>query len=251
MNKMKARLLIDTPKDVFTNLAIDETLLKFCKVPTLRMYSWSHQSATVGRFQSLRDELDVEFCERNDIQFTRRTTGGGACFQDEELIYSLTVPVTNEFFSPDLHDSYHFICDAVIKGLSKIGIQAEYKPINDLVVGSKKISGCAQTRKNNIILHHGTLLMGVNPELMFRVLKVPKEKISDKMITDFKERVTSIRDILHMDITKEKLTESIVEGFEDVFGFDLHDDTMTAEELVYVDKVKKDVFTNPDWIFER
>jgi len=248
---MKARLLIDTPKDVYTNLSIDETLLKFCKIPTLRIYSWSRQSATVGRFQSLRDELDVAFCEQRQIQFTRRTTGGGACFQDDEIIYSLSIPVENEFFSPDLHDSYHFICEAVIRGLSKIDIQAEYKPINDLVVGTKKISGCAQTRKNNIILHHGTLLMGVNPELMFRVLKVPKEKISDKLISDFKDRVTSIRDILHTDISKEKLTQCIVEGFEDIFGFNLYEDVLTDEELQYADKVKKEVFTNPDWIFER
>src|SRR5579862_8238295 len=116
---MKARLLVDKPKDLYTNLAVDQTLLKHCKIPTLRIYSWSHQAATVGRFQSLRDELDIAFCKEYNIRYTRRFTGGGACFQDDEIVYSFCIPVENTFFSPDLHESYRIICEAVIKGLAR------------------------------------------------------------------------------------------------------------------------------------
>ena len=205
----------------------------------------------MGRFQSLKDEVDVAYCDKKGINYVRRITGGGAVFHDQELTYSFCIPIKNGFFSPDLQESYRFICQAVIRGLDKIGIVAEYKPINDLLVNNKKISGCAQTRKNKTILQHGTLLLDLDVHEMFRVLKVPKEKISDKRIADVKQRVTSVKDEIKKPIVKENIAHFLVKGFEETFMTRFTPSVLTPRENKLKDRLEKEIFSNYQWTHER
>ncbi len=89
-------------------------------------------------------------------------------------------------------ESYNLICDPVVMCINKLGFNAKFAPLNDIIVDDKKVSGNAQTRKKNILLQHGTILLDVNVEKMFSVLKIPSEKIKDKMINDVKARVMGL-----------------------------------------------------------
>lgn len=249
---MTGRLIVDKkPQNAYTNMAIDYVLLNGCRVPTLRIYSWKPPAVSIGRFQSLEDEVDIDFCHKNNIDYVRRITGGGAVFHDQEVTYSFCIPINNTFFTPDLHKSYHFICKAVIKGLAKIGITAEYKPINDLVVNNKKISGCAQTRKKKIILQHGTVILNLDINKMFRVLKVSKVKISDKQIADVKQRVTSIKDELKTEISTYEVINALTFGFEETFSMNFNPSTLSPQENRLKNKFKKEIFTKHEWLYEK
>lgn len=249
---MKWRLIIDDkPRCASENMALDYALLKLCKIPTLRLYTWKPAAVSIGRFQSLNDEVNLEFCRENKIDFVRRITGGGAVFHENELTYSLTVKENNSFFSPDLHESYKSICSAVINGLSILGIKADYIPINDLLCNGKKISGCAQTRKDKTILQHGTLILEVDKEKMFKVLKVPLEKISDKNLQDIKDRVTSISAELKRKVSVKELADCIIKGFEKTFNLEFELNPVSAEETQLMKKIEQDIFKNPKWLFER
>lgn len=249
---MKARLIFDQePQNAYLNMATDYALLLNCKTPTLRIYSWSPPAVSIGRFQSLKDEVDVAYCDKEGINYVRRITGGGAVFHDQELTYSFCVPISNDFFSPDLQESYRFICGAVIKGLAKTGIVAEYKPINDLIVNNKKISGCAQTRKNKIILQHGTVLLDLDIQKMFRVLKVSKEKISDKQITDVKKRVTSIKDETKKQTAKNDIAHFLIMGFEETFMTEFIPSVLAPKENKLKDRLQTEIFSNNQWTYER
>lgn len=249
---MKGRLILEPkPQNAFSNMSIDFVLLSTCQIPTLRIYSWSPPAVSIGRFQSLKDEVDIDYCDLNGISYTRRITGGGAVFHQHELTYSFCIPVINNYFSPDLSESYFYISSAVVKGLSKIDIKAQFKPINDLVVRDKKISGCAQTRKNNRILQHGTILMDLDINTMFKVLKVSKAKISDKLISNVKQRVTSINNELNKILSKEVVSRAIILGFEEMFNIKFEPTNLTFDENKLKKKFKKEIFTNPQWIYER
>ncbi len=249
---MKWKLIIDkNPRTAAENMSIDSAIQQLCKVPTLRLYTWNPPAVSIGRFQSLRDEVDLDFCKKNNIDFIRRVTGGGAVFHDDEVTYSLCIPEENEFFSPDLHESYKEICNAVMLGISMFGLKPKYSPINDITVNNRKISGCAQTRKNKIILHHGTLLVTVDVEKMFSILKVPNEKIKDKMISDVKSRVTSICDELNRKVTREEVTRNIVKGFKEHFKIDFEETSISTKEEQLAGKIKKGVFENESWLHER
>ena len=177
-------------------MAIDEAVCEAVasgkSLPTIRFYTWLPSAVSIGYFQSLIDEVDVSVAKELSADIVRRRTGGGAVYHDAkgEITYSVIAP---EPIMPDgIRESYQVICGWVIESLKNIGIGAEFKPINDIIANGKKISGNAQTRRNGVLLQHGTLLYDLDVRTMFTLLKVPKEKISDKMIQSVGERVTKV-----------------------------------------------------------
>lgn len=186
-----------TDNDAYRNMAIDESIMEHVKnrqsKPTIRFYRWLPSAVSIGRFQSMRDEVNLDRCKELGVTYVRRITGGGAVYHDHEgeLTYSIIAP--QSYFPSGIRESYMLICGWIINGFKSIGIEAKFAPINDITVNGKKISGNAQTRKDGILLQHGTILYDLDVSKMFSVLNVSKEKISDKMIKSAEERVTSVK----------------------------------------------------------
>jgi lipoate-protein ligase A len=168
------------------NMALDEVLLNHLgDTPILRLYGWTPPAVSIGYFQGIDEEIDVNMCKRYGIEVVRRITGGGSVFHDAELTYSFLT----KKFPQNIMKSYEMICSAMIIGLGKLGFCAKFSPLNDITINGKKVSGNAQTRKKNSLLQHGTILLDANMDRMFSVLRVPSEKIRDKMITDARQRI--------------------------------------------------------------
>src|ERR687893_3147276 len=171
------------------NMAIDEALMENVdEVPILRIYRWCPTAVSIGYFQSMKEEVDLEKCSEMGVDVVRRLTGGGAVLHEFELTYSF---ITKEY-PQNVMESYRWICEAIVMSINRLGFDASFVPLNDIVIAGKKVSGNAQTRRNGILLQHGTLLLDVDVNKMFCVLKVPSEKLRDKLIKDVKERVTSL-----------------------------------------------------------
>ncbi|HDM89546.1 MAG TPA: lipoate--protein ligase family protein [Candidatus Bathyarchaeota archaeon] len=251
------RLLDTGLNDAFYNMALDEAIATARSrrlVPnTIRLYRWMPSAVSIGYFQSMEEEVDIEACDEMGIDYVRRRTGGGAVYHDTngELTYSIVVDEDHRLVSEDFLETYRKLCSGLVLGLRKLGIPAEFKPINDIVVHGKKISGNAQTRRMHVILQHGTILRRVDPELMFRVLKVPSEKIRDKMIRTVKERVTSIRDVLGRDVSFEELKEAIIRGFEESFKIKLIRGDITEFEEELAQRLKDEIYSSKEWNFKR
>jgi lipoate-protein ligase A len=176
------------------NMAVDEAIAAGIAAgkspPTIRFYTWEPCAVTIGYFQCLRDEVDREACAARGIDVVRRRTGGGAVYHDEqgEITYSVIAP--ESFFSKDIRSSYREICGWIIAGLADLGIVAEFRPINDVTVGGRKISGSAQTRRQGILTQHGTVLYRIDRETMFSVLRPSAKKLADKPVASFEASVT-------------------------------------------------------------
>jgi lipoate---protein ligase len=176
------------------NLAADEAIAAGIAAgrspPTIRFYTWRPCAVTIGYFQCLQDEVDREACSAKGIDVVRRRTGGGAVYHDEhgEITYSVIAP--ESCFSKDIRASYREICGGIIAGLGSLGIIAEFRPINDVTVGGRKISGSAQTRRRGIITQHGTVLYALDRDTMFSVLRPSAKKLADKPVGSFKASVT-------------------------------------------------------------
>jgi lipoate-protein ligase A len=243
--------------DAFTNMAIDEAILLSLKEgavpPTLRLYRWQPSAVSIGTFQGMKEEVDIQYCRENGIDFIRRITGGGAVYHDYngEITYSILLPRKHRLAPEDILDSYKLLCGGIISGLAQLGIEAEFKPINDIVSGGKKISGNAQTRRHSCVLQHGTTLLDLDVEVMFSILKVPKEKISDKMIADVKERVTSIRDILKRDVEVEELRAALQAGFCEALDVELVKGELTFEEKSTAKRLAQINYSTDKWNFSR
>ena len=201
----------------------------------------------------MKDEVDVDFCKSKGIDFIRRITGGGAVYHDYdgEVTYSIIMPNGHRLAPTDILESYRLLCGGIVKALEHLGIVGEFKPINDVDVSGKKISGNAMTRRHGCVLQHGTTLLDLDVTLMFTILKVPQEKISDKMIADVKERVTSIRDILGKEVRISELQEALKRGFSDALEIELRTEKLSDEEKETAKRLAQEKYSSKEWNFSR
>lgn len=245
------RLLLTPDQSAAWNMAADEAVLTHVangvSFPTLRLYSWKPAAISIGYFQSLHDEVDVDACKRNHVDIVRRMTGGGAVFHAQEITYTFIAPLTDQRMPLDIMKSYSVIGAGVILGLKALGIESRFVPLNDIVVGEKKISGNAQTRKSKCIVQHGTILLDVDVETMFSLLRVPSQKIRDKLIQNVKERVTSVRHILGCAVGFDEAKDAMVTGFEEALSTRFTLGSLTDSELVLLEKLAREKYVNKEW----
>ena len=245
------RLLLTGDHSAKENMAIDKAILvahsKGLVPPTVRFYRWRPSAISIGYFQRLSEEVDLASCDAHGIDYVRRITGGGAVFHEDELTYSIVISESHPSIPKHILESYALICQAIIEGFSVLNIPSDYAPINDILVNGKKISGNAQTRKLRTVLQHGTILMDVDVDKMFSVLKVPNEKIKDKLITNVKERVTSLRHVTGEPIFFDTVADAMKQGFEKTFNVTLEEGVITEDELQLSEGFVKDCFGNDSW----
>ena len=208
-------------------MAIDEAILSKAEVPTLRFYTWNPPCVSLGIFQDVSKEVNV--LNLAGVDLVRRYTGGGVVYHDKEITYSVCVP--ENVVGKDIVASYKKICNALIKGLGKIGVKAEFKPINDILVDGRKISGNAQTRKNGWVLQHGTILLEADFEKISSLLNIPKEKLRN-----MENPLIGLRD-LGVNLGVGEIRDKFLEGFQEEFGFEYYEDGLNNQELV--DKLLK------------
>ncbi len=263
MNNVDVWRVLDLEiNDCATNMAIDEAILFHIsegKVPnTIRTYRWNPSAVSIGYFQSVYEEVNIEACQSKSVDVVRRITGGGAVYHDYEgeITYSVLVRDNDPKIPKDIIKSYQLICQGIIYALADIGIDATFKPINDIIAGTKKISGNAQTRrkpgKDIVMLQHGTILRDLDIKKMFSVLRVSKEKISDKLIEQVEQRVTSIRRELGDKLVDfETLKNSLERGFSKTLSIQLERSTLTESERKLATEFKEKKYGAKDWVFKR
>ena len=245
---MKWRVIPLEMDHAFMNMAIDEAVSESVAEggePTIRFYRWLPSAVSIGYFQSMDDVVDARKCRKLGISIVRRRTGGGAVYHshDREITYSVIGPVG--MFPKNIIESYKEICGWVVKGLKNIGIDAQFVPINDIVVGNKKISGNAQTRRNNVLLQHGTILYDVDVKRMFTVLKIPDEKIRDKIIKSVEERVTRVID--YKKVTREDTYNALLKGFTEGKEFSFGE--LAEEEIKRARQLVEEKYSTREWNF--
>ncbi len=251
---MKWRVVELETHDAYLNMALDEAVSEGVRsgssLPTIRFYNWEPGAVSIGYFQSIRDEVNLDVCRELGIDCIRRWTGGGAVYHDHEgeITYSVIAPVSA--FPKNIIESYRLICGWIVKGLESLGIRAEFRPINDIHVGSKKISGSAQTRRGGILLQHGTLLYSLDLKTMFSVLNVSRQKITDKMIQSAQERVTCVTCILkHRYVSKKDVYEALMHAFTQ--GKEHEPGTWSESELMRARELAEKKYRSEEWMFIR
>ena len=232
------------------NLALDEVLTARVgegrRRPTLRIWEWDESAVVIGSFQSYRNEVDPEGAARHGFDVVRRISGGGAMLMaaGQIITYSLYVPaslVAGMTFA----DSYAFLDDWVLQALRSVGIDAVYQPLNDIASPTGKIGGAAQKRlANGGVLHHATLSYDIDGQTMTEVLRIGREKLSDKGTTSAAKRVDPLR-------SQTGLTRAaIIEKFKDTFRSltDAETGTITPDEYAAAEALVESKFSTEAWL---
>ena len=232
------------------NLALDEVLTSRVgegrRRPTLRIWEWDESAVVIGSFQSYRNEVDPEGAARHGFDVVRRISGGGAMLMaaGQIITYSLYVPaslVAGMTFA----DSYAFLDDWVLQALRSLGIDAVYQPLNDIASPTGKIGGAAQKRlANGGVLHHATLSYDIDGQMMTEVLRIGREKLSDKGTTSAAKRVDPLRSQTGLERAE------IIERFKDTFRSltDAETGSISADEYADAEALVESKFATEAWL---
>ena len=282
---MEWRLIKDSNHTGFMNMAVDEAIMiahrEGLVPPTIRFYQWSPPAVSLGYFQDLKKEIDVDACQHLGIDIVRRSTGGKAVLHDKELTYSFIIRENHSLVNDSILETYKKISGGIIRGLSYLGIIAELVPLREkfksdslhkrgkseirhsdfksicfsipsqyeVQVEGKKIVGSAQVRKSEIVLQHGSLLIELEKDKLFSVFNFPSAQIREKLKTRFK--ATSLEEILKRKINFSELSEILPRGFEEEFGVKLTEGKLTEEEEKISKELLENKYSTYEWNYER
>lgn len=237
------------PQSPAMHMALDEAMAEAVgageRRPTLRIWEWGAPAVVIGSFQSLSNEVDPEGAERHGITVVRRISGGGAMFIEpgNTITYSLTVP-SSLVEGLSFERSYAFLDDWVLGALAELGIQATYVPLNDIASPAGKIAGAAQKRlASGAVLHHVTMAYDIDASKMLEVLRIGREKLSDKGTKSANKRVDPLRSQSGM------ARADVIEAFKDHFRsrYDTLDGTVTEAERARAEELVAMKFATPEW----
>ncbi len=253
MDKPVWRFLDTGYKTAAENMALDDTLLE-CRArgespDTVRLLRFRPPAVLVGYHQDVEHEVRLEFVREHGIDVNRRITGGGAIYFDETSI-GWEIIASKDSLPPyrGMDELFEIMCRGIIRALRLLGINASFRPKNDVEVGGRKISGTGGTERGNAILYQGTLLVDFDVETMVKALRIPAVKLKDKELKSVKERVTCIKWELGYVPSYETIKEAIKKGFEEAYGIRLVEDGLTpCEEKVFREKLP--YFQSTEWIY--
>ncbi|QEO08954.1 lipoate--protein ligase family protein [Protaetiibacter larvae] len=245
------QLLHPGPLPPLTQLALDQVLTEEVaagrRKPTLRIWEWDQPAVIIGSFQSVKNEVDPEAAERFGFPVIRRISGGGAMFMDAGAIitYSLYVP-TDLVQGMSFAESYAYLDDWVLQALRSLGIEASYQPLNDIASPAGKIGGAAQKRfADGAVLHHATMSYDLDAEKMVQVLRIGREKLSDKGTTSAQKRVDPLRS--QTGLSRAAIIDRMIETFRALHG--LHDDAITPAEYARAEQLVAEKFGTDEWLY--
>ena len=246
---------VEYPDDPFMNMAVEEAIPRAvgegAAPPTVRFW---HNSNTVvlGCFQSTQLEVNFDACKETGTEVVRRFTGGGAVYHDAgNLNYAISLPKGHSLVpGADLQEVFRKLSQGSVQGLRKLGVNAEFQPINDISVDGKKVSGAAGSVKWRTVFHHGCILVASDLAILGKVLNVPKAKLADKHVASVQKRVTTIRDELHRDIGTSEVRESIVQGIQASYNVHLEKGNLTGREMSLAKELYQSKYSRDEWNLE-
>jgi lipoate---protein ligase len=215
--------------------------------PTLRFWDWDSSLVVIGSYQSVRNEVDDEAAERYGIEVARRISGGGAMFMERGncITYSLVVP-DSLVEGLSFEQSYAFLDDWVLGALQGIGINAKYLPLNDIASDKGKIGGAAQKRfTDHTVLHHATMAYDIDADKMLQVLRIGREKLSDKGTKSANKRVDPMRSQTGM--PRQAVIEALMAHFSE--RYDTRESAYTEGELAQAAELVRTKFRTPEWTY--
>lgn len=232
------------------NMALDEVLTLRVgsrqRPPTIRVWGWASPCVVIGRFQSVKNEVDESSARAQGIEIVRRISGGGAMFIEPEGAITYSIYAPEELVQGlSFPESYAFFDAWVVDALRSLGVDAWYQPLNDIASSGGKVGGAAQARRGGAVLHHTTVAYQMNVPLMLSVLRIGKEKLSDKGIASADKRVGPLRQ--QTELPRETIIEHIVETFRGKYG--LVEDEIAPDELQEAEALVDSRFGTEKWTY--
>ncbi len=236
------------PQDLI--LAGEEALLESVSKgapPILRFVIFDPTAVLIGYHQAVEQEVNVDEVKKREWDIGRRPTGGGAIIMGKDQL-GWEIYAEGSLLGSSPENAIKKGAEGVIGALKKLGIDANFRPKNDVEVKGKKISGIGAFSIGNYIAVTGTILLDFDADALVSTLRLTTEKLKDKLAKDFKERLTWIGKELGHEIEMSELINISRESFSEALGVKLEDGEYTEEEKKLISELRLK-YSSPDWIY--
>lgn len=261
----------------FYNMAVDEALMNFVSReeidPVIRFYTWNPATLSIGYFQKLTKEIDIEKVKEKGFGLVRRATGGRGVLHDKELTYSVIVPESHPNMPQTVTEAYRVISEGLLEGFKALGFEAYFSVPKskeereklksprssvcfdapswyELVVEGRKIAGSAQTRQKGVILQHGSILQDINVDELFDMFTYRNDRLKEKMKAAFMDKAIAINDISDRHITLEEMETAFYEGFKKGLNIEFKPLEFTESQKEEI-KHLEDKYRSEEWTYRK
>jgi len=236
-------------------MALEKVLLESCAkniAPDTLHFLEFFPCVLLGYSQSVQDEVHEDFCKTNGIEINRRISGGGCIYMDDgtlgwEIIAKKGASGLKgtSGIPGSLNEMYRLLCGALVTAFLKLGIKACYRPLNDVEVDGKKISGTGGTELDDAFIFHGSILVNSSPETMAKALKVPVKKHHEGQ-----KRTVSMRELLGYVPRMDDVKNCLAQAFAETLGIEFAKGCLTQEEIKILNE-ELPLFSSNEWIYKR
>lgn len=260
------------------NMALDEALLNWHSEktipPVIRFYEWYPATLSIGYFQKVHQDIDIEEVRRQGLGFVRRPTGGRAVLHEHELTYSVIVDEEYPNMPKTVTEAYRVLSEGVLLGFRNLGLDAYFSVPDteekqadlkqpksavcfdapswyELVVEGRKVAGSAQTRQKGVILQHGAILLDLDEEKLLSVFKFANEEMREKMRLKIPEKAVAMNQLVDKPFTIAQCIKAFQDGFQHALKIELIPYELTSEQMAYVEQLEKDKYANNEWNFKK
>lgn len=250
------------------NMAVDEAIfisyLEGKSPPTLRFYGWSPPTVSIGYFQNIEREINIERLNLKGYGLVRRNTGGRAVLHDRELTYSI-VAGTKEGLPDNLMESYLYISKAFAYAFQDLGVKAEINQGADkyatsgacfespswyeITVNGRKLAGSAQLRQKTAFLQHGSILLSFSAADLGAVLNIPTESLGT-FVEMLQGKIVSLAD-LGVGLGPSELALKITESFNTLYGIIFEPGKLSAFETELARLLAINKYATEEWNYQR
>ena len=215
---------------------------------TILLVSPDAPYVSIGRHQDPEREVDLEYCREVGLPVIRREVGGGAVYLDGGQLFTQWI-FRAESLPATVEDRFKLYGETLVRTYRAFGIDAEYRPINDIHVAGRKIGGTGAARMDRSEVVVGSLMFDFDIATMARVLKVPSEKFRDKVYQSLADYMTTMRRELGEPPARDDVVAAYLGSCSEVLGRPIEPGTLREDELALAEHLDER-FSSAGWLHE-
>jgi len=216
---------------------------------TIIMVSPNAPYVCIGYHQDMQKEVDLEYVQANGLTVLRREVGGGAVYLDNGQLFTQWIFHKNDLPS-SLEERFKFYIDPLVGTYQALGINANHRPINDVHVNGKKIGGTGAAQMGIAEVVVGSLMYTFDKKTMSKVLKVPSEKMRDKIFESLETYMTTMTEELGASPDRTMVKDLYMKKVSEALGAEVYEGEWTAEEEAMAQEIDAR-FISDEWLYQK
>lgn len=203
-----------------------------------------------GLHQSINQVVDLKYCELNDIPVIRRACGGGAVLLDSnQIFYNIVAHIDSEIVPRQISNLYAKLLEPVVQTYRHFNVEANYRPVNDILVRGRKLSGNGAALLESAQVLVGNFILTFPRKEMVQILRVPNEKFRDKVFKSLEAGITSFQDELGYIPDREAIIDVYTQKLEAILSINLNPTSLEPETIELIRELKATYLTD-EWRFQ-